>query len=175
MNVEQLFKDNLFKIEKPKVLELGTLQWVAGKSTHHASWLPKGATHVMSDVAAGRDVDVVADAHDLAPFADEEFDALIAVSVWEHLRKPWIAAQAAHRVLKKGGLLYVATHQTFPIHGYYYRWTDEGLKGLFDAPEWTNQHASHRFPCKIVPPSEVKVWNPAAEAYLNVNIFAQKA
>lgn len=175
--VEPIFRKKIEELKSPKVLELGTLQWVAGKSTHHGKWLPEGSTHIKSDVRGGADVDVVADAHDLSPFADGEFDALIAISVWEHLRKPWVAAAAAHRVLKPGGLLYVATHHTFPVHGYpsdYCRWTDEGLKGLFDKPEWINQEASHSFKCKIIPPDVVKVWNPAAPAFLNVDIFAQK-
>lgn len=176
--VEKIFRNKLNTLKAPKVLELGTLQWVKGKSTHHGVWLPQGSTHVKSDVAAGEDVDVVSDAHDLFPFQNEEFDVLIAISVWEHLRKPWLAAAAAHRVLKPNGLLYVATHHTFPVHGYpsdYCRWTDEGLKGLFDSPEWVNQQASHSYKCTIVPPPEVKVWNPAAPAFLNVDIFAQKA
>lgn len=177
-NVEEYFKEKLNLIKSPKVLELGTLQWEIGKPTHHSDWLPEGSTHVMSDVQAGQDVDVVADAHDLAPFADNEFDVLIAVSVWEHLRKPWIAAAAAHRVLKPGGILYIATHHTFPVHGYpsdYCRWTDKGLEGLFDEPEWHSRVSSFAYPCQIIPPPEVTRWNPLAEAYLNVDIFATKA
>lgn len=176
--VEAIFTQKLSSLNSPKVLELGTLQWNIGISTHHQSWLPVGSTHIKSDVAGGPDVDIVADAHDLAPFSNNEFDALIAISVWEHLRKPWVAAAAAHRVLKPGGLLYVATHHTFPVHGYpsdYCRWTDEGLKALFDSPEWENQHASFSFPCKIIPPKIVKTWNSAASAFLNVDIFAQKS
>jgi SAM-dependent methyltransferase len=177
-NVESLFKIALHGTDSPKVLELGTLRSNAAKATHHAAWLPPGATHVMSDLFPGEDVDVVADAHSLAPFEDESFDALIAVSVWEHLSKPWIAAEAAARVLRPGGLLYVATHHTFPVHGYpsdYTRWTDEGLKSLFDAPLWKDQVAGFSYPCTIVPPSVVKIWNVAAPAFLNVDVFAIKA
>lgn len=176
--VENELKEKLFNLSAPKVLELGTLQWNPGHPTHHGSWLPAGAAFVKSDVAPGQDVDVVADAHDLAPFDDCEFDALIAISVWEHLRKPWLAAAAAHRVLKPGGLIYVATHFTFPIHGYpsdYCRWTADGLLGLFDEPEWKDRKAGHSFPCVIQPPSQVRVWNRAAPAFLNVNIYATKA
>lgn len=176
--VESVFRNMLSKLRNPRVLELGTLQWNTGVSTHHSSWLPDGSIHIKSDIFPGADVDVAADAHDLEPFEDNEFDALIAISVWEHLRKPWIAAEAARRVLKPGGILYVATHNAFPVHGYpsdYCRWTDEGLKALFDSPEWENQQAAFSYPCKIVPPKEVKVWNPAAPAFLNVDIFAQKA
>jgi SAM-dependent methyltransferase len=173
-----LFKKKIKLIDSPKILEIGTLQWVMGVSTHHGAWLPEGSTHIKSDVAPGGDVDVVSDAHDLKEFEDSSFDAFIAISVWEHLRKPWIAADAAHRVLKPGGLLYVATHFAFPIHGYpsdYTRWTDKGLEALFDSPKWHSQKSVFSFPCKITPPKEVKVWNSAAPAYLNVSVFAIKS
>jgi len=172
---EQRFIAALHQRTAPKVLELGTRRWNTTRSTHHAAWLPADATHVMSDVTDGLDVDVVADAHTLAPFAAKTFDAVIAVSVWEHLQHPWVAATAAARVLKPGGLLYVATHHTFPVHGYpsdYTRWTDEGLKALFDAPLWDVNLAGYSYPCKIVPPADVTVWNTAAEAFLNVDIYA---
>jgi 2-polyprenyl-3-methyl-5-hydroxy-6-metoxy-1,4-benzoquinol methylase len=45
------------------------------------------------------------------------FDALVAVAVFEHLERPWIAAKEVARVLKPGGFAYVSTHQTFPLHG----------------------------------------------------------
>lgn len=175
MNPEIPFKEELHKKKNPKVLELGTRQWVAGRPTHHKVWLPEGATLVMSDVEPGEDVDVVADAHDLSPFEDGEFDALIAVSVWEHLRKPWIAAEAAARVLKSGGLLYVATHFAFPVHGYpsdYSRWTDAGLEALFDAPLFHSQVSSLSFPAILTPSPPIASWNPNAPVFLNVDVFA---
>lgn len=178
MNPEIAFREALNKLEAPRVLELGTRQWVANKPTHHRSWLPADATLVMSDMDAGADVDVVADAHDLSPFEDGEFDAFIAVSVWEHLRKPWIAAEAAARVLKPGGLLYVATHFCFPVHGYpydYNRWTDLGLEALFDEPLFHSQQSSLSFPAKLIPPPEVVVWNSAAPVFLNVDVFATRS
>lgn len=177
-DVEGAFKQALHGIKTPRVLELGTRRWNDAVATHHAAWLPRGAEHVMSDVADGLDVDVVADAHDLAPFKTRSFDAFIAVSVWEHLRHPWVAAEAAARVLRPGGLLYVATHHAFPVHGYpsdYTRWTDEGLKALFDEPLWGGQEASFAFPCVITPPREVRAWNKAAPAYLNVDVFAVRS
>jgi SAM-dependent methyltransferase len=178
MSSSELFINHIKTLDKPKVLELGTLQWVDGVSTHHGEWLPSGSTHIKSDVEPGNDVDVVADAHDLSPFEDGEFDAFIAVSVWEHLRKPWIASAEVARVVKPGGILYVATHFAFPVHGYpsdYCRWTDEGLKGLFDEPEWHSQEADYAYPCIIKPPREVTVWNALAPAFLNVGIFAVRA
>lgn len=175
MTSNELFINHIKTLDKPKVLEIGTLQWVDGVSTHHGEWLPSGSTHVKADVQAGADVDVVADAHDLSSFEEGEFDAFIAVSVWEHLRKPWIASAEVARVVKSGGILYVATHFAFPVHGYpsdYSRWTDEGLKALFDEPEWHSQEANYSYPCVIKPPQEVKAWNSLAPAFLNVGIFA---
>lgn len=176
--VEIEFKEALHKIKKPKVLELGTMRSDPNNPTHHLAWLPDGSTHVKSDAFDGIDVDVIADAHDLSPFKDGEFDAVIAVSVWEHLARPWIAAEAVHRVLKPNGLVYVATHQTFPLHGYpsdYFRFSTEAMKVLFGEPLFKDAVASYQFPCKIMPPAIVTRWNPAASAFLNVDCFARKA
>lgn len=173
-NLEQRFIKALRRKTDPAVVELGTLRW-SEHPTHHATWLPDGATHTKVDIGAGIDVDVVADAHDL-PFDDDSFDAYIAVSTWEHLKHPWIAAQEAHRVLRPGGILYVATHHTFPVHGYpsdYCRWTDEGLRALFEWAGFAVTGADFSYPCTITPPSDV-VWNPAAPAFLNVAVYAEK-
>lgn len=178
MNPEKIFCKWLKARGSCRVLELGTLQWEPGVPTHHSAWLPEGSEHIKSDIEAGPDVDVVSDAHDLREFENESFDAVIAVSVWEHLRYPWVAANAAARVLRPGGLLYVATHHAFPVHGYpsdYTRWTDEGLKALFDEPLWTDRVADYRYPAVITPPPEVTRWNTAAPAYLNVDIAAKKS
>lgn len=176
-SAEVAFRLELSDLWCPRVLELGTMRSNPSFPTHHAEWLPDGATHVMSDAFAGIDVDIVADAHDLEPFDDEEFDAVIAVSVWEHLERPWVAAEALHRVLKKGGLVYVATHQTFPIHGYpsdYFRFSVEAMNVLFGAPKFAQFQGNYMFPCQIIPPPEVTRWNPAAPSFLNVECFSKK-
>jgi SAM-dependent methyltransferase len=130
----------------------------------------------MSDIQPGTDVDVVADAHDLISFAPESFDAYAAVSVYEHLRRPWLAAEAARKVLKTGGLLLVVTHHTFPIHGYpsdYFRFSDRALAGIFEDAGFEIVDAGYQYPCEIRPPKEVTRWNSAAESYLNVAVFAR--
>lgn len=175
--IESAFRAALHAIPNPRVLELGTKVQFAD-STHHAAWLPGGATHVMSDIEPGRDVDVVADAHDLAPFGDGEFDALIAVSTWEHLARPWIAAEQAARVLRPGGILYVGTHQTFPVHGWpsdYFRFSDAALNVLFGAPLFSRQWSGYRMPAQIIPPATINRWDPTAPAWLVVECFAIRA
>jgi SAM-dependent methyltransferase len=177
-HVRDTFFQNLATIEKPKVLELGTLQWQEGVSTHHGELLPGDAIHIKCDIEAGSDVDIVSDAHDLAAFEDGEFDAFIAIWVWEHLRKPWIAADAVARILKSGGLVFIQTCHTFPVHGYpsdYCRWTDKGLEALFDVPFWQNQQSCLTMPCVIKPPEQLTGWNEAAPAYLNVSLSAVRS
>lgn len=172
------FLDRLGGFATPKVLELGTLRWEADRATHHAQWLPEAAAHVRSDIKAGIDVDVPADAHQLVDvFGRNRFHAAIAVSVWEHLERPWVAADELHRVMRPGGVAYVCTHHTFPVHGYpsdFTRWTDEGLRALFASAGFDVVAASYAYPCTIMPPSEVTVWNPDAPAFLNVDVCVVK-
>jgi SAM-dependent methyltransferase len=164
-------------ISNPEVLEIGTCRW-GSKPTHHRDQFPHASRYVMADVTEGIDVDVVCDAHDLGPFRDETFDVVLACSVWEHLARPWIAAESVARVLKPGGLAYIATHQTFPIHGYphdYFRFSTEAMSVLFGEPLFEVLETNYAFPAKIVPPSNKGiVWNPNAAAYLNVEILAQR-
>lgn len=160
-----------------RVLELGCLRWEPDRPTHHARWIPAGVEHVKSDVTAGVDVDVPADAHDLAPFPDESFDAIVACSVWEHLERPWIAATAARRALKPGGFALIDTHQTFPIHGYphdYFRFTTEAMGVLF-GDGWETIDSGYAFPCHIDHLGQMAVWNDAAEAFLNVQHLTRRA
>lgn len=170
-HVTPRFVELVAALDRPAILELGTHRWQGDLPTHHLEWAPHGSTYVMSDVAEGPDVDVVADAHDLAPFPDNAFDAVIAVSVWEHLARPWIAAQQVARVLRPGGIAYIATHQTFPLHGYpsdYWRFSSEGLTVLFEDAGLATDDVGYCYPCRIWPGADVTRWNPDAAAFLNV-------
>lgn len=170
-HVTPRFVDHLATLTRPTILEVGTRRWQSDFPTHHLGWAPHGSTYVMADVDEGPDVDVVADAHDLAPFADGSFDAVIAVSVWEHLARPWLAAAAVARVLRPGGQVYVATHQTFPLHGYpsdYWRYSSEALDVIFGDAGLDLVEVGYSYPCRIWPGAEVVRWNPDAPCFLNV-------
>lgn len=173
---ESAFRHSLDEKQAPSVLELGTLRWSPNNPTHRKDWVPHASRYVMSDFQPGVDVDVVADAHDLSPFSDGEFDAYMAISVYEHLRRPWIAAEAARRVLSPGGIALIVTHHTFPLHGYpsdFFRFSDRALAGIFEDAGFEIIDAGYQYPCQIQPPKEVKAWNKAAPCYLNVGIFAK--
>ena len=159
-----------------KALELGTRRWGID-STHHKHLFPANCDFTMTDYLEGDDVDVVSDAHDFKEFPDNTFEGVYSASTFEHIQYPWVAAAALLRIIKPGGWLYVATHQTFPVHGYpydYTRWTDEGLRSLFEWVGFTVEAAEMTDRCVITPPSNITVWDTNAPAYLGVSVFCRK-
>lgn len=81
-----------------------------------------------------RNVDVIGDAHRL-PYADNSVDVIYCDAVFEHLRRPEIAARELARVLKPGGRSYVSTPFLQPYHGFphhYQNFTLTGHCALFE-------------------------------------------
>lgn len=177
----------LAAMDRPAVIEVGTLRAEPDRPTHHTEWAPHG-TWTRVDAYPGQDVDVVADAHHLVwdgtgqgvpMFGAEAFDAYVACSVFEHLRRPWVAMEQAAAVVRPGGLVYVATHQTFPLHGYpsdYFRFSKEALAGIMEDAGLRVVTAGYLYRCAVIPPPEVTRWNtaPDVEAWLNVEALAEK-
>ncbi len=168
-----------------RVLECGTLQSQPGRPTHHMGHFPGATpeTYVKTDIFPGPDVDVVADLHCLPWAWTGRFHGFIAVAVWEHLQRPWVAARETARVLAPGGLAYVCTHQCFPLHGYpsdYFRFSKEALALIFaDAGlEILSADYDHRCmivpPADVVPPEGVAGWNREFPSYILVSIVARK-
>jgi hypothetical protein len=59
---------------------------------------------------------------------------ILSCSTFEHLKYPTLAAHEVMKALKVGGLMYVQTVQSFPLHGYpsdYFRFSREALASLF--------------------------------------------
>ena len=80
------------------------------------------------------------------------------------------------QMLQSGGVLYIQTHQTFPLHGYphdYYRFSEQALRSLCRDSGLVTLAAGYDGPCTITP-ANCPVWNPVAEAFLNVTICATK-
>jgi SAM-dependent methyltransferase len=90
------------------------------------------------DIHPGPGVDVTGDAHELSRhFAQDSFDAVFSISVFEHLAFPWKVAMEINRVLRIGGLCYVSTHPSWPPHELpwdFWRFPLAGLKLLFSEP-----------------------------------------
>lgn len=80
------------------------------------------------------DADVFGDAADL-PFANKEFDCVVALSLLEHVPDPQRTVNEAHRVLKKEGIFAVTVPFMNRLHFAphdYFRFTEYGLRYILE-------------------------------------------
>lgn len=172
------FKAWLGSLQTGTVLELGTRRVAGDPPTVRRTWVAAGVRYVACDYMSGLDVDVVVDAERLSEtFEPGSIDAVIACSVFEHIRRPWLAAEQIGKVLRPGGRVYVQTHQCYPIHAHpydYWRFSREAMETLF-AQEFgfKNQTSWYEYPASIL--AERTPLAVAADAFLNVNLIAEKA
>lgn len=109
---DDVFERAMRRRGSAKILEIGSRRVVQSSPMR-----ARGLDVTGLDICEGPDVDVVGDVHDLsALFPPESFDGVCSYAVFEHVAMPWKAALEINRVLKPGGLCYVASHQTFPVH-----------------------------------------------------------
>jgi hypothetical protein len=171
------FRDRLMQIQDGTVLELGTRRVEGLTSTIRRDWVRRPISYIGCDYQSGLDVDVVADAERLSSaFGPGSVDAVIACSVFEHIRKPWLAAQEISKILKPNGVVFVQTHQTFPIHAHphdYWRFSREAMETLFDDEAgFINQTSWYDFPATIL--SETVPALAGQPSFLNVSIVAER-
>jgi hypothetical protein len=174
---ERAFKARCAELTAPSVLELGTRQSVPGRSTMHRDWVPHASEFLGTDFEDGADVDIVADVHRLtAVTGPERFDVILSFSTFEHLKYPTLAAQEIMTALKVGGLLYVQTHQSFPIHSYpsdYFRFSRDALASLFGTTMGFEVVATgYEFPAQIY--SRRIEDSHRHPAFLNTTLWGQK-
>ncbi len=164
-------------MERPRVLELGTLRSEPDRSTLHHDLVPHAAEFLGTDLAAGPDVDIVADVHRLtAVTGAERFDVILSFSTFEHLKYPHLAAHELMKALAIGGLLFVQTHQAYPLHAYpydYFRYSREALAGLFGSKMGFQILATdYEFPAAIRARRVPALAH--MESWLNVRLLGQK-
>lgn len=98
---------------------------------------PSHLKYVGLDILPGENVDVIGDAHRLsAVFAQQRFRAIFSVSVFEHLAMPWLVVLEMNKTLKPGGLVFIQTHQTWPVHEEpwdFWRFSKHSWKCMFNA------------------------------------------
>jgi len=165
-------------LEKPRVLELGTKRSIAMRSTRHEEFVPHAGEYLGTDIEPGIDVDIVADLHSLTSVTGvEQFDVIISCSTFEHLKYPHLAAHEVMKALKIGGLLFIQTHQSFPLHAYpydYFRFSREALAGLFGTQMGFHVIATdYEFPVRHYTSRDK--WLNKEEAYLNVRLLGEKS
>lgn len=130
-----LFKDLVTKNlsnRRPKILDIGgrARSGVSIKS-EWSDW----ADVTVLDIVDEPDVDICADAHKLSEYFDENmFDAIVSISVFEHLAYPLKVVIESEKVLKEGGYFLVHSHQTIGMHDLpwdFWRFSDSAYRALF--------------------------------------------
>jgi SAM-dependent methyltransferase len=112
-------------------------------------WRAYGKDAVRLDLNPQCRPDLVADIQTSSGLRDASFDTIIALDVLEHLRYPHRAIEEIKRLLKAGGLLYLAVPFCFPRHGTeYYRFSDMALRDMLAD-----------FDTEIIPVNKAKIWN----------------
>jgi SAM-dependent methyltransferase len=165
------------RLPSPLVLELGVRQAIPGRSTRHDSLFPHATRVVGTDLEPGSDVDLVADVHRLTEFTGcEAFDIIFTESGFEHFKYPQLAAHEIMKALRPGGIVFVQTNQTFPIHAVpydYFRFSKDALASLFTASMGMRLHAvEYASPAAIY--SRVEQSTQNWPAWLHVNLYAEK-
>ena len=163
-------------IAEPLVLLTGAKVWPGSVNPSYRNHVPY-AKWMTTDIESGDGVDIVADLQRIHEATDLKFDAIFSPATLEHIERPWTAMYAMSQILKPGGVLFLHTHQTFPIHGYpsdYFRFSTSALRTLcFDAGLEVIA-CEYDSPCTITPSVDVPVWNNVAESFLNVCVCAVK-
>ena len=101
----------------------------------YRSLFPNLATYLGIDISEGPNVDLVADAHTLSSSVQQKFDFAFSVSVFEHLIMPWVAAFELNKTLNDGGIAYIQSHPTWPLHEQpwdFFRFSKEAWSGIFN-------------------------------------------
>jgi hypothetical protein len=127
------FQTMVRQVGHGQILEIGSR---ARSGNVYRDFIPDGMKYVGMDILEGPNVDVVGDAHELSRhFAPGTFDAAYSIAVFEHLLMPWKVTIELNKILKPGGFVFIATHQTFNLHEQpwdFWRFSDKAWHGLFN-------------------------------------------
>ncbi|MEW8076964.1 MAG: class I SAM-dependent methyltransferase [Candidatus Thiodiazotropha endolucinida] len=126
-------------IESVNDMEQATLLEIGSRNVTGVVWrevFSPTVEYTGMDIHPGENVDVAGDVHTLSSLLPgEHYDAVFSVSVFEHLAMPWQAVIEINKVLKTGGLLYIATHPAWPPHELpwdFWRFSNETFKTLLN-------------------------------------------
>jgi SAM-dependent methyltransferase len=107
---------------------------------------------IRTDIFPSNALHFASDAHRI-PVADNSLDGVVFQGVVEHVAKPWVIAAEIMRVLKPGGVVYCEAPFMQWYHEDpkdYYRFTEDGLKMLFDGCETVQSGVAIGPVCAVV-------------------------
>ncbi|HIH16250.1 MAG TPA: methyltransferase domain-containing protein [Candidatus Diapherotrites archaeon] len=93
----------------------------------------KAGQMVRLDIVKSTGIDVLGYGEQL-PLKDQSMDVILCTQVLEHVRQPFEVVKEMHRVLKKGGMVFLTTHGNWRIHNEpedNWRFTPDGFRELF--------------------------------------------
>jgi len=120
--------ENFGPEDTPVLLDVGGRK----KEREH---LTTGYRYMALDIEPQAEDVLVGDICECPQIADNSFDVVMSFDVFEHVERPWDAAEEAIRILKPGGLM---IHRTLFAYRYhpcpidYWRYTSDGLEYLFN-------------------------------------------
>jgi SAM-dependent methyltransferase len=177
----QIFREFVEKanqIPDCHLLELGSRKVTANDPRQQ---FPNLSRYVGLDIHAGENVDVVGDIHQLSEyFPEASFDAVFSISVFEHLAMPWKAVLEINSILKEGGILFIATHPTWPPHELpwdFFRFNEGAFRAMLNPTTgFEIIHCSQGIPCRVLPMVTEKLIQGLIyeDAYLGVSVLARK-
>jgi SAM-dependent methyltransferase len=113
-----------------------------------------GDEYIGIDLSPGKDVDRVLDlAAGTGDLAEAHFALAICCSVLEHVRRPWDMAANITRLVRPGGMVYIAVPWVWRYHAYpddYFRFSWAGVAELFPEMQWTHRALSTNVPDEFV-------------------------
>jgi hypothetical protein len=179
-NKISLEKYSLFFNSSSNLIEFGTKRSNINIKTSHDDFF-KYSTYTKTDFESGVDVDIVADIHTCSnQLGLNKYDGIVCMSVYEHIKRPWVASNELYKILKNSGYVFISTHQTFPLHGYpadYFRFSTDALTLIMEDAGFTTLSCYYSEPCSIIPENIATIypnWNYLAESYMFVNYVGQK-
>lgn len=115
------------RISSGKMLEIGPQHQQTGK------FFPDFDYWSM-DIRKTADNVIIGDITNCPEIESEQFDVIVSIDVFEHLNRPWKAAEEITRLLKPGGIAFTSTIFSWRYHPSpidYYRYTPDALEFLF--------------------------------------------
>jgi SAM-dependent methyltransferase len=171
--VKLVKKQILPHIAGGKMLEIGAQHQQIGK------YFPTFEYWTM-DIRKTADNVIVGDITNCPELESEQFDVIVSLDVFEHLNRPWKAAEEIIRLLKPGGIAFTSTIFSWRYHPSpidYYRYSPEALEFLFTGLNTLNKSWDYierrrdsRKADSIEPIDELGGWREN----VRVNYFGQK-
>ena len=122
---------NTLPIAEP-IYEFGSLRVAGQEDFADLRPLFPGKEYIGADIRQGVGVDTLLDLHAINLPA-ESVGTVLCVDTLEHVEYPHRALEEIHRILKPGGLVFIASVMLWPIHDYpcdYWRFTPAAFQSL---------------------------------------------